>query len=78
MGRKTNVWTFEATNKLNLTRENLDSAEKKGCLQRETESLRIAAKNNAIRTNCVKPKKQRQDKIADVNYVVIKMKPSIT
>ena len=28
MGRKTTAWTFQATNKRNLTRENLDMAMK--------------------------------------------------
>ena len=28
MGRKTTVWTFQATNKLNFTREILDMAKK--------------------------------------------------
>ena len=51
MGRKTNVWTLQAANWENLTREDMDMA-KKGNLERETESLLIAAQNNAaIRTN---------------------------
>ena len=28
MGRKTTVWTFQATNKRNFTRENLDMTKK--------------------------------------------------
>ena len=28
MGRKTTIWTFQATSKQNLTRENLDIAKK--------------------------------------------------
>ena len=28
IGRKTNVWTFQETNKRNLTRENMDVAKK--------------------------------------------------
>ena len=43
MGRKTTVWAFQTTNKQNLTRENLDVTKK-----------RIAAQNNAIRTNYTK------------------------
>ena len=49
MGRKTILWTFQATNKENLTRENLGMA-RKGNLKREIESLLIAAE------------KQRQNK----------------
>ena len=46
MGRKITVWTFQATNKRNLTRTWL----RKGNFKRETESHLIAAQNNAIRT----------------------------
>ena len=56
MGRKTTVWIFQATNKWNLTREkNLDKS-KKWDPKRETESLRIAVQNNAIRIHYVKPR----------------------
>ena len=41
------------TNKQYFTRQNLDMA-KKGNFKRETESLLIAAQNNAIRTNHIK------------------------
>ena len=34
MGRKTNVWTSQETNKRNLTRENLNVAKKGKPLQR--------------------------------------------
>ena len=54
MKRKTTVWTFQAINKQNLTRENLDMIE--GSLKRETESLLIAAHNNVIRINDGKAK----------------------
>ena len=47
-------------------------------LKRETESLRIAAKNNAVRTNHIKAKTDNTQKIANIGYVVIKMKPTIT
>ena len=60
---KTTLWAFEATNK-HLTRENLDGAKKRK-LRRETESLLIAAQNNAIRTNHIKTridKTQRNSK----------------
>ena len=47
---------FQATNKQNLTRDNLDIAEK-GNLKKETESLLIATENNnAIRTDYEKAK----------------------
>ena len=55
MGRKTTVWTIQATNKRNLRWENLDMAKKRS-LKRENESLLIAAQNNAIRSNYVKAK----------------------
>ena len=45
MGRKITIWIFRATNKESFPCKNLRS------LKRETESLLIAAKNNAIRTN---------------------------
>ena len=52
--KKTTVWTFQATNKQNLTQENVDIA--KGNFKRESEYLLIAAQNNVIRTNYVKAK----------------------
>ena len=55
IGWKTTVWIFQASNKRNVTQEDLDMA-KKGHLKRETESFLIAAQNNAIRTNYVKAK----------------------
>ena len=55
MGIKTTVWIFQATNKRNLTLEDLTWL-RKGNLKRETESLLQAAQNNAIRTNYVKAK----------------------
>ena len=56
IGRKTTIRIFQTTNCRNLTRENLDIAKKRetGNLRRETESLIIAAQNNAIRTNHIK------------------------
>ena len=53
MEEKITVWIFQATNKRNLTQENLHVA-KKGDLKKETESLHIAAQNNAIQTNYIK------------------------
>ena len=48
-------WTIEATDKENLTRENLDIP-RKGNLKGDAGSLLIAIQNNAIRTNYDKPK----------------------
>ena len=48
--KKTTIWTFQATNVRNLTREH----SKKGNLKRETEYLMIAAEKSAIHTNKVK------------------------
>ena len=53
-GSKTTLWIFQATNKRNLTQENLDMI--KGNLKRETESLQISAQNNAIKNNYIKAK----------------------
>ena len=53
MGRKTTEWTFQVTNKRNLTREDLDIAKKGKPSEKETESLLIATKNIAIGTNYV-------------------------
>ena len=79
MGRKITVWIFQATNKQNFTRENLDMAKKD---KRENESLQIAAKNNAIRTNYTKAKidKTQQncrcrlcgDRDKTINYIIRK------
>ena len=49
----TTVWIFQVTNKQNLRQEDLDMAKN---LQRETESLLIAAQNNAIKTIYVQAK----------------------
>ena len=47
MRRKTTVWIFQATNKQNHTREDMEIAKKKGggTLKRGSESLLIAAQN---------------------------------
>ena len=49
MGTKTIVWTFQATNR-KISHEKIWICQRKGSLKRETESLLIAAQNNAIRT----------------------------
>ena len=53
MESKTIICIFQATNKWNLTQEKLDMA------NRETKSLLIAAKNNAIRTYYVKTRMEK-------------------
>ena len=50
---KTTLWPLQTTNKYYLTPENLDLAKKRN-FKRETESLPIAAKDSAIRTNQIK------------------------
>ena len=55
MGRKTTVWILQATKCWYYIHEDLDIAEK-GNSQEETESLLIAAQNNAIKTNYIKAK----------------------
>ena len=52
--------------------------QRKGNLKRETESLLIEARNNAIRTNYIKQERIRRSKIANVAYVVIETKRSVT
>ena len=51
---------------------------RKGNFKRETESLLIAAQNNVIRTIISKRELIRRNKIANVDYEVTEMKPSIT
>ena len=53
MERKSTVWTFQATIKGNITSEDLEIVKKRETL-RETESILIAAKNNAIKTYHIK------------------------
>ena len=65
---------FKTTNKQHLTRQNLDTAKKR----KETEPLIITAQNNAIRTNHIKERIDKTQKIANVGYAVTEMKPSIT
>ena len=65
------------TNKRHLTRESVDVA-KKEILKRETESLLNAARNTAMGTNHIKAEKDKRNKTADVGYVVIETKLSIT
>ena len=52
MGRKTTVWIFQATNRGNLTQEDLGIITV-GNHKRETESFLVAAQNNSIKTNNV-------------------------
>ena len=72
MGRKTSLWTVQATNQQNLTQK-IWTWLKKANLKRENDSLLKAAQNNAIRTNYVKLRRGKTQKIANVHYVVIEM-----
>ena len=51
---------------------------RKGNFKRETESLLIAAQDNAVRTNHIKTRIDKTRQIANAVYVVTEMKPSIT
>ena len=51
---------------------------RKGNLKRETESLQIVAQDNAIRTNHIKAKIDKTQKISNVEYAVTETKRSIT
>ena len=51
---------------------------RKGNLKRETESLLMAAQNSAISTNHINARIDRPNKIANTDYAVTEMKPSIT
>ena len=61
IGRKTNTWIFQATNKRNITKEDMDMVKRRN-LQKETESFRTALLNNAIRTKYVKVKNRERAK----------------
>ena len=71
MGIKTNLWAFQATNK-QISHKRLGHSK-----ERETESLLVAAQNNVIRTNEVKVRIVRHNKIADVDFVVVETNRSI-
>ena len=51
---------------------------RKGNFKRETESLRIAAQNNVIRTNQIKARIHKTQQNCKCRYVVIDTKLSIT
>ena len=51
---------------------------RKGNFRRETESLQIAAQNNAKRTNQINAILDKMQQNANVGYVVMETKPSIT
>ena len=55
MGRKTTLWTFKLLTN-NISHDKTWTWLRKGNFKRETESLPIAAQNNAIRTNHIKAK----------------------
>ena len=77
--QRTLVWrTHTEWNKRlinNISHEKTWTWLRKGNFKRETESLQIAAQNNAVRTNHIKA---RHNRIANVGYAVTEMKPSIT
>ena len=66
------VWIFQATNKLNLTRENLDMAKK----ETPSGNVNLFWSQHKIRTLSKQELKSRI-KIANGDYVVIEMKLSI-
>ena len=51
---------------------------RKGNLNREMESLLMGAQNSAIRTNHIKARIDKTQQIANADYAVTEMKPSIT
>ena len=55
MGRKTTLWRFKRLIK-NILHDKTLTWLRKGNFKRETESLLIAAQNNAVRTNHIKPR----------------------
>ena len=55
----------------NISNEKTWTWLRKGNFKRETESLLIAAQNNAIRTNHIKARIDKMQQIANVSYVVI-------
>ena len=63
MGRKTTVWIFQATNRRNLTEEEL---KRKRNFRRKTESLQITVQNNAKSTSCVKANMSKTNRIASI------------
>ena len=75
MGRKTNVWIFQAE----ISHEKPWTCLWKGNLKRETESLSIAAETNSIRTTFIKAKIDKMwqnnkcrlcgDKNETINYI---------
>ena len=52
MGRKTTLWPLKLL--INISHDKIWTWLRKGNFKRETESLLIAAQNNAIRTNHIK------------------------
>ena len=62
----------------NISHEKTWTWLKKGNFKRKTESLLIAAQNNSTRTNHIKARINKTQLKANVGYVEIGMKPSIT
>ena len=61
-----------------ISREKTDIWLRKGNLKRKMESLLVAAQENAIRTNHIKARRDRLNKITYVGYAVTETKRSIT
>ena len=70
MGRKTTLRRFKRLIN-NISHDKTWTGLRKGNFKRETKSLQIAGQNNAIRTNHIKARINKTQRIANVSYVVI-------
>ena len=77
VGRKTSVYTLQATNKQSLTWENLDRAKKGKPYEKDGISSHSCTKQRHKDYVEAKKKSTRCNKIADVDYVVIETKRSL-
>ena len=77
MGRKITLWIFQATNKRNIPRKNMDMAMKGKPKGRNPISSDNSTEQRHKNLLC-QSKNRRRNKIADVVYVVIEMKRSLT
>ena len=76
MGRKKLDEHFKRL--INISHDKTWTWLRKANFKRETESLQIAGQNNAVRTNQIKARNYKTQKITNVGYAVTEMKPSIT
>ena len=76
MGKKTNSTNIFKLRTSEISPKKTWTCLRKGNLKRETESLPIAAPNNAIMTNYVKGRIDKRNKIADIDCLVKQMKIS--